>query len=232
MKKYLPLLKKIALFSLIGFFALSILSVVLYSFVNPPITPLMLIRKAEYKKTGKPLPIKKKWVKLEDISPNMINAVIAAEDKNFPTHFGIDWEAVREARKEIKSGKRKRGGSTITQQTAKNVFLVPNRSYFRKGLELYFTLLIEVFWSKDRIMEVYLNVIELGKGVYGVEAASVRYFKKSSSKLTKSQAALVTSALPAPQRRKLAKPSAYMYKYQNRILEIMQERERLGLKYK
>lgn len=214
---------KICLWSVIAFIGASVLSVLLYIFINPPITPLMVMRKNDVKKDGTSYGIEKEWVNLENISSNMVMAVVSAEDMNFYKHFGVDWDAIDDARKRNQKGKRIHGGSTITQQMVKNVFLVPNRSYIRKAFELYFTYLVEIFWSKDRIMEVYLNVIELGQGVYGVEAASQKFLYKSASKLSKEDAALITSVLPSPRKRNLAKPSAYMYKYQQRVLGIMSQ---------
>jgi monofunctional biosynthetic peptidoglycan transglycosylase len=186
-------------------FVLSIALTVLYRWVNPPLTPLMVLRKIE---TG--LPIKHRWRSLEKISPNMINCAVAAEDNRFPEHHGFDWEAIQQAIDERTKGKRQRGASTISQQTAKNVFLWPHRSWLRKGLEVYFTCLIETFWSKRRIMEVYLNVIEMGNGIYGSEAAARYYFHKPAQKLSLHEAALITAAYPDPRRRNPARPSKYL----------------------
>ena len=161
------------------------------------------------------------WVSIDHISQNMIQAAVAAEDNNFLTHFGVDWEAVQKAREINKYSKIKHGASTITQQTAKNLFLFPSRTYIRKGFELYFTYLLEIFWTKKRIMEVYLNIVELGNGVYGIESASQRYFHKHASRITKNEAALITSVLPAPLKRNLSRPNQYMYYYQNRVLNLM-----------
>ena len=159
----------------------------------------------------------------------MILAIISAEDNNFPTHFGIDFEAIQKAHQLNKYNQNKHGGSTITQQTAKNLFLTPSRTFIRKGFELYFTFLMETFWSKKRILEVYLNIIELGNGVYGIEAASQYYFHKSALKLTRNEAALITSVLPSPRKRNLAHPSAYMYYYQGRVLKLMSQIEKVDL---
>lgn len=212
---------RIFLFALLGFIGLSIYGVVVFRFINPPVTPLMIIRYFGTHSAKEPARIQKTWKNIEDISPNMVLAVVAAEDNNFPTHFGVDWDAIKEAQKRNKKGKRIHGGSTITQQTAKNVFLVPNRSYIRKAFELYFTYMIEILWSKERIMEVYLNIVELGPGIYGVEEASQYYFKKPAKKLTRSEAALITSALPSPRKRNLGKPSKYMVQYQQRVMRLM-----------
>jgi monofunctional biosynthetic peptidoglycan transglycosylase len=150
------------------------------------------------------------WESLDNISPKLQLAVVCSEDQNYLKHFGVDWGAIEKAMKENEKGKRVRGGSTITQQTAKNVFLWQGRSYLRKGLELWFTLLIEVFWSKERIMEVYLNSIEMGKGIYGAEAASQHWFHKSAKKLTKDEAAAIAAILPNPLRYKANPASSYI----------------------
>lgn len=160
----------------------------------------------------------KTWVPIEEISPNIQRAVLKAEDYRFYEHNGFDFEAIEKAMKYNKTHKRKKGASTISQQTAKNVFLWPNRDWIRKGLEAYFTVLIELVWSKERIMEVYLNVIELGPGVYGVEAASQRYFHRPASRLTPSQAAMMAAVLPNPNRFRIDRPSSYVLARQRRIL--------------
>lgn len=204
------------------FFSLSIFSVIFFRFVNPPLTPLMVIRYFEHDegKNGKRV-FYKEWKNIDEISNHMVQAAIAAEDNNFMVHYGIDWEAIDKAIKRNKKSRRTLGASTISQQTAKNIFLYPARTFVRKGFEVYFTFLAETFWSKKRIMEVYLNIIELGRGIYGIEAASQLYFKKSASKLSRSEAALLTSAFPNPRKRNPAKPSAYMLRYQNRVLSLM-----------
>jgi len=160
-------------------------------------------------------------VRLKKISPHMIQAVVAAEDNRFLEHWGIDVEAIEKAVEHNKRYRRKRGASTITQQTAKNVFLWPARTYTRKAFEFYFTTMIELTWSKKRIMEVYLNVIETGDGIYGVEAAAQKYFHKPASKLTRGEAALIAATLPNPRKRNPAAPTSYMLKRQARILDLM-----------
>jgi monofunctional biosynthetic peptidoglycan transglycosylase len=162
----------------------------------------MLIRDVEQLKNDKGVIMEHDWVPLEEISPKLQLAVVCSEDQNYLKHFGVDWGAIQKAMKENEKGKRVRGGSTITQQTAKNVFLWQGRSYLRKGLELWFTLLIEVFWSKERIMEVYLNSIEMGNGIYGTEAAAQHWFHKSAKKLSKDEAAAIAAILPNPLRYK------------------------------
>ncbi|MDR2556884.1 MAG: monofunctional biosynthetic peptidoglycan transglycosylase [Bacteroidales bacterium] len=220
--KFWHTVKRIILWSIALFFGLSIFFTVLYRWVNPPVTPLMIIRLFDQYGEDKPLMLKKKWVALEDIAPSMVQAVVASEDNLFLQHNGFDWNAIDKAHTRNKSGKKRiHGGSTITQQTAKNVFLYPRRSYIRKGLEAYFTLLIELFWSKERIMEVYLNVIEMGNGIYGVEQAAQTYYHCSAKRLTKQQSAMIAAILPAPRRRNPARPSAYMFKRQATILTLM-----------
>lgn len=175
----------------------------------------------EQKMDGKKIKLKKDWVAIEDISPFMMRAAIASEDGRFKTHHGFDLEAMQKAYNHNQKSKRTKGGSTISQQVAKNIFLWPQRSYFRKGLEAYFTVLIELFWSKERIMEVYLNSIEMGNGIYGVEAASQYYFGKPAKKLSKRESALIAAILPNPLKWSASKPNAYIQKRQYRILKAM-----------
>ena len=205
----------------IVFFIGSISWVIITRFIPVYLTPLMIIRSVEAVIDGEMPHNEKKWVSIDQISPNMIQAVVASEDNLFKTHYGFSFNDIGKAIKHNNRSKRIRGGSTISQQTAKNVFLWPNRSYFRKGLEAYFTVLIELAWSKERIMEVYLNVIETGDGVYGVEAASQKYFDKSAAKLTKSQAALIAASLPNPRKFKTGNPSGYMLRRQAKIKSLM-----------
>jgi monofunctional biosynthetic peptidoglycan transglycosylase len=207
--------------TIIAFFTVSLLPVILFRFVPPPVTPLMIKRAIERAADDKRPLIQKDWVRLNKISPHMIQAVVAAEDNRFLEHWGIDVEAIEKAVEHNKRYRRKHGASTITQQTAKNVFLWPARTYTRKAFEFYFTTMIELTWSKKRIMEVYLNVIEMGDGVYGAEAAAQKYFHKPAAKLTRSEAALIAAALPNPRKRNPAAPSAYMLKRQAKILDLM-----------
>lgn len=199
---------------IMGAFVGSVLIVVLYRFVPVPITPLMVIRVLEGAIDGKSVGIDKDWVAYEDISPNFFRAVVSAEDARFLRHGGIDWKAVDAAKKynERNKGKKLRGASTITMQTAKNAFLWHGRNYVRKGLEVYFTYLIEAIWGKKRILEVYANIIELGDGVYGVEAASQKFFNKPAKNLSKKEAALIASVLPNPRRWSPAAPTKYIQK--------------------
>lgn len=194
------------------FVILSITSVVVYKWVLVPITPLMVIRCIEQKIEGKEIMMKHDWVSLQKISPQLQLAVVCSEDQNYLKHSGFDFGAIQKALKENERGKRVRGGSTITQQTAKNVFLWQGRSYLRKGLEAWFTLLIEFFWNKERIMEVYLNSIEMGNGIYGAEAASQFWFKKSASNLSKDEAAAIAAILPNPLNYKANPANNYIQK--------------------
>ena len=207
-KKVLRLLK----WAILIFFSSSILITLIFRFINPPITPLMMIRVVEQIADGEKPTLKKDWVSIDEISTNMKLAVIASEDNNFESHFGVDFKAIQKANKLNQKGKKIRGASTITQQTAKNIFLWPARTWVRKGLELYFTGLVEVIWGKKRIMEVYLNMIEMGDGIYGVEAASQEYFHKSASKLSRSEAAAIAAVLPNPRRWRPDRPTPYIQK--------------------
>ena len=206
---------------LIVLFAGSILMVIAYRYVPVYFTPLMAIRYIEQIKDGKSKGIKHEWKDIDNISRNLVMAVIASEDNRFMTHNGFDIEQIKLARAEAAAGKRVRGASTISQQTAKNVFLWPGKTYFRKGLEAYFTLLIEFVWGKERIMEVYLNSIEMGNGIFGAEAEAKSHFKKNAGKLTKGEAALIAASLPNPRRFNSGKPSPYMYKRQKQIVSLM-----------
>lgn len=203
---------KILLRILIAFLVLSIASVFLFKWVAVPITPLMLIRCAEQKSEGKDMVLKHDWVSLDKISPKLQLAVVCSEDQNYLKHYGFDWGAIQKVMKQNELGKKIRGASTISQQTAKNVFLWTGRSYLRKGLEAYFTLLIELIWSKERIMEVYLNSIEMGKGVYGAEAAANYWFKKGCDKLSKDESAAIAAILPNPLKYVANPPSQYVQK--------------------
>ncbi|CAN5431396.1 monofunctional biosynthetic peptidoglycan transglycosylase [soil metagenome] len=215
LKKFLKLIGWIALWS----FVLSIVVTIIYRFVPIPVTPLMIQKYFEMEDGH----ITKTWMPLEKISSNMPLAVITAEDQKFEDHFGFDIDAIEKAAKynEKHQGKKVKGASTISQQTAKNVFLWPSRSWIRKGFEVYFTFLIEIFWSKERIMEVYLNVIEMGPGIYGTEAASHYYFNKSALKLTKPEAAAIAAILPNPVKWSASKPTPYIVRKKAWILRHM-----------
>ena len=201
----------------VGFLAISVLSVLVYRWVPVYVTPLMLIRCGESIIDGKTPAIHHRWVPLEEMSKYMPVAVIASEDANFLSHHGFDFDAIRSAAKDMKKGKRRRGASTISQQTAKNVFLAPSSTWLRKGLEAYFTVLIELLWSKERIMEVYLNSIEMGPQIYGVEAVALRHFGCQASELTRANCALIAATLPNPLKFSSLKPSRYMRKRQKQI---------------
>ena len=202
-----------------AFFASTILSVVAFRFLPVVVTPLMVIRVVQQAKEGRELKMSHDWVSLEEISPSLPVAVIASEDGKFLRHHGFDFEAIQHAAKRNLEHpeKRKLGASTISQQTAKNVFLWPGRSWWRKGLEAYFTSLIELLWTKQRIMEVYLNSIEMGEGIYGAEAVAQEHFGCTARELTRSQCALIAATLPNPRRFSSKHPSAYMLKRQKRI---------------
>lgn len=195
----------------------------LYRYVNPPLTPLMVI---EHFKDGRA--IRKEWRDYARISNYMKLAVIAAEDQKFPLHEGFDIESIKSAIDDKIGGDRLRGASTISQQTAKNVFLWPSRSWMRKAAEAYFTFLIEKLWSKKRILEVYLNVIETGRGVYGIGKASKIYFGKSAGNLTKEESALIAAILPNPVRMSPVNPSKYVLERQAWIIGQM---DNLGTGY-
>jgi monofunctional biosynthetic peptidoglycan transglycosylase len=223
MKEFLKKVWRFAWKSAMIFFILSILSVLLFRFVPVPFTPLMVIRIGEQVANGKSIKCTKDWVPIEKISKDMPLAVLCSEDQLFMEHDGFDMKAIEKALEynDRKKGKRIRGGSTISQQTAKNVFLWQGRSWIRKGFEAYFTLLIEWIWSKERIMEVYLNVIEMGDGVYGSQAAAKEYFQVDAANLSASQAALIAAVLPNPRKWSPAHPTAYIIKKQQWILRQM-----------
>ncbi|OWY22576.1 monofunctional biosynthetic peptidoglycan transglycosylase [Sphingobacteriales bacterium UPWRP_1] len=212
------------------FFILSFLWAVLYIGVNPPVTSIMLKRKIAAWQAGEPAMLKRQWLGYEDISPYMILAVIATEDQNFPFHKGFDFKAISQAiehnqKQATKKRKRIKGASTISQQVAKNVFLWEGRSWLRKGLEVYFTFLIEALWSKKRIMEVYLNVAETGNKIFGVQAAAQTYFGKPATQLNMEQSALLATVLPNPHKNNPARPSQYML---NRKMWAVRQMQMLG----
>jgi monofunctional biosynthetic peptidoglycan transglycosylase len=218
------ILRFIKLF-VIFFVGLSVLWVLLYRYVNPPFTWLMITRGFERRSAGKDWKIDKKWVDFDDISDPMKRAAVAAEDQKFLDHYGFDFKAMERAIDKNEHSHKLIGGSTISQQTAKNVFLWPGRSYVRKAIEAYFTLLIELFWNKKRIMEIYLNEIEMGDGIYGIQAASQAYFHKDASALTKQQAAAIASIFPDPLKWSPTNPSNYVA---HRQYLIMKNMRRLG----
>lgn len=210
---------------IIFFFASTILSVLIYKWTPVAFTPLMGIRYTEQLYRGERPVLEHQWIPLDSMPHYLPLAVIASEDQTFMQHDGFDFKAIKTAMDEYKSGKRKRGGSTISQQTAKNVFLWPSASWFRKGLEVYFTILIETFWSKERIMEVYLNSIEMGPGIYGIKATAENHFNRKPHKLQRADCALIAATLPAPLRFSSKHPGPYMRKRQKKILREMRNIE-------
>ena len=200
--------------TLVSLWLFSVLQVLLGIFFNPPFTPLMVQRFFQQAFDGdRSINFERDYVPLDSISPNLVTAVVYAEDGLFLYHHGFDVKQMKIATKENKSGKRFRGGSTISQQTAKNAFLPHSRTMLRKALEAYYTLMIETFWSKRRIMEVYLNIIEFGDGIYGAEAAAQHYFGHSAKTLSRNEAAQLAATLPAPLKRNPANPTPHFRRY-------------------
>ena len=216
-------MKKTLKWIVVAFFASTILSVVMFRFLPVWVTPLMVIRCYQQVSEGRELKLSHDWEPLENISPSLPVAVMASEDARFLEHHGFDYKAIEHAAKRNREHpeKRKLGASTISQQTAKNVFLWPGRSWVRKGFEAYFTVLIEMLWSKQRIMEVYLNSIEMGEGIYGAQAVAEEHFNKDAKDLSRSECALIAVTLPNPRKFSSKNPSAYMQKRQARILREM-----------
>ena len=219
--KILRKIQKILQWIVLLFFGSTILSVIAYRWCPVYLTPLMIIRCAQQACRGEQIRLRHHWVPLDSMSIYMPVAVMASEDQRFLNHHGFDFVEINNAVKERQSGKRKRGGSTISQQTAKNVFLWPASNWLRKGLEAYFTVLIEVVWGKERIMEVYLNSIEMGDGIYGAEAVAQWHFHRTSRELTRANCALVAATLPNPLKYSSQKPSDYMLKRQTKIMVQM-----------
>jgi monofunctional biosynthetic peptidoglycan transglycosylase len=218
---FISKVKRFLFKAMLWFFGLSIFLVVLYKFVPVPFTPLMAIRTVENKLAEKENYFSHDWEPIENISNNLQKAVIASEDGTFLTHNGFDFTAMQKAYKNNERGRRIKGGSTISQQTAKNVFLWHGRSYLRKGLEAYFTVLIELIWGKERIMEVYLNSIEMGNGVYGAQAATRHWYRKDAVSLTKMQAAGIAAILPNPRKYSATSSSSYINNRKAKIVRIM-----------
>lgn len=214
-------MKKFLLKITLGYFGLTIGLVVLLRFVPVYFTPLMLLRAVEAQHESRPVHFDRTWVPIEQMSPQIVRAVIASEDDTFLQHNGFVWEYIRQAYESNKQGGRLRGGSSISQQTAKNVFTFGSRTYFRKAVESYFTVLIELFWGKRRILEVYLNVVEWGDGIYGIESAAKRYFDVSALRLSAPQSALLAAALPNPRHYSVTRPGPYMRRRQLQILWMM-----------
>jgi len=201
----------------------SALAVALLRWINPPYSAFMAQTQiAAWQKYDRTYVFRHRWADLNQISPNLPLAVVASEDQKFPEHWGFDVEAIEKAYELNQHSHRVHGASTISQQVAKNLFLWSGRSYFRKGLEAYFTLLIEGIWPKRRILEVYLNIAEFGYGTYGAEAAAQRFFKKPAAKLSRSESAVLAAVLPNPQRLSAAVPSTYVQTRRDWILGQMQ----------
>lgn len=210
------------------FFSLTILWVVALRFIPVYFTPLMFIRCAEQSQEGKDVVLKHDWIGISEMPYYAPTAVMASEDNFFMKHHGFDWDAIEQAAKENKNGKRLRGGSTISQQTAKNVFLWPGRSWVRKGLEAYFTFLIELMWPKERIMEVYLNSIEMGNGIYGISAAAETYWGVEAGQLSRMQCAQLAVILPNPREYSATSPGSYLRKRANSVFSTMKYLENKG----
>jgi monofunctional glycosyltransferase len=203
--------------------AASILSVALLRWINPPFTSFMAQSQiAAWMMRDRSYVLHHRWVDLNEISPNLPLAVVASEDQKFPEHWGFDVEAIEKAYALNQHSHRTRGASTISQQVAKNLFLWSGRSYFRKGLEAYFTILIEALWPKRRILEIYLNIAEFGRGIYGAEAAAQQFFHRTASRLTRSDSAVLAAVLPNPQLYSAALPSLYVQRRRDWILGQMQ----------
>ena len=203
------------------FFVSTVLIVFAMRWINPVTSSIMIQRQISTLFHGEFELIKYHWVDYDDVSKFMPIAIVAAEDQNFPNHFGFDFKQIKKALNENKRGRRVRGASTITQQVAKNLFLWEGKSFVRKGIEAYFTLLIELLWDKQRILEVHMNVAEMGNNIFGVGTASLAYYRKSPAKLTKSQAALLAAILPNPNKYSAVKPSGYVRGRQNWIIKQM-----------
>ncbi len=204
----------------IFFFTLSVSSVLLTRVIPVTVTPLKVLRLVE-NFSDRGLSVQSNWVPLSRINYSMVQAVIATEDNYFLSHHGFDWDAINQARQENREGKRIRGGSTISQQTAKNVFCLPSRTWTRKAVEAYYTFLIETFWNKRRIMEVYLNVIETGENMYGVEAPARRIYDKTAKELNRYEASVIASVLPNPIRMKISAPSSYVMRRAAQVRSLM-----------
>ena len=220
-KMKIGIIGRIFKWMVIAFFGSTILAVVALRFIPVYFTPLMFIRCAQQISKGEEIKLKHHWVPLSDISRHLPVAVMASEDQRFLLHHGFDYNAIEQAAMSNLKGGKKRGGSTISQQTAKNVFLWPGRSWVRKGLEAYFTVLIEMTWSKQRIMEVYLNSIEMGRGIYGADAVAQQHFDKTASELFRSECALIAATLPNPIKFSSKSPSPYMQKRKRQIEQQM-----------
>ncbi len=208
--------------TIIFYIGFSVITVIIFRFIPPATSSFMEEYAGENYITrffeNSP---KYEWVSIDKVNPNMGLAVISSEDQNFATHWGFDFEQIQKAIKEKERGRRVRGASTITQQVSKNLFLTKDKTLIRKGVEAYYTILIELLWSKKRILETYINIAELGEGIYGVKAASKQFFKKEPEKLTMGECALLAAVIPNPKRFKANRPSRYVLKRQSQILTQM-----------
>lgn len=213
---------------LLSFFVLTIAPVLCFRWIDPPASAFMIRQAAKNCLARKPMTIRHRWTDWDDIAPPMGLAVVAAEDQKFPLHRGFDFESIVDAQKENRTRRRQRGASTITQQVAKNLFLWPGRSWMRKGLEAYYAVLLELLWTKRRILEVYLNVAEFGENTYGVGAAARVFFKKTPAQLSRGECALLAAVLPNPRRFHPERPSRYV---RERASWILQQMDNLGLGY-
>lgn len=219
-KRILLIIKAVFKFLLLIFIS-SVIIVFLLRWINPITSSIMVQRQVQSIFNGDFDYIKYSWIDYDDCSPYLPIAFVAAEDQNFPEHFGFDVREIKKALKQYERGRRIRGASTITQQVAKNLFLWEGKSFIRKGIEAYFTVLIELIWDKKRILEVYMNIAEFGDMIFGVKMASLSYYKKLPAKLSPAQAARLAAVLPNPKRYSVVKPSGYVRGRQNWILKQM-----------
>ena len=215
--------RSVLLKCVVALVVLSLTPVAVLRFVRPPVSALMIERRIGSWWRKDQYSPQYQWVSLDKIAPVMGTAVIAAEDQNFPSHSGFDWRAIWKAMDHNENSARTKGASTLTQQTAKNLFLWSGRTWVRKGVEAYFTVLLEACWSKRRILETYMNIAEFGDGIYGVEAASQRYFRKPAARLNADEAALLAAVLPNPHRYKVSSPGPYVRERQRWILQQIQQ---------
>ncbi|NGY36437.1 monofunctional biosynthetic peptidoglycan transglycosylase [Flavobacterium sp. XN-5] len=220
-RSFMSILSRFLFKMMLWFFGISLFFVVFYKFVPVVFTPLMVVRSIENISAGKENSFSHDWEPIENISMNLQKAVVASEDGTFLLHNGFDFKAMQKAYKGNERGRKIKGGSTISQQTAKNVFLWQGRSYLRKGLEAYFTVLIEVIWGKERIMEVYLNSIEMGTGIYGAQAAAEHWYRKDAKNLTPIQAAGIAAILPNPRKFTATSSSSYINNRKTKIMRVM-----------
>lgn len=224
-------LKKLKIFLvkvLLLLFQASLFFIIIYRIVPVPITPLPIVRLYDQLVAGKDLRLHKDWESIDNLGSNICKAAITSEDLQFFNHVGFDFEQIWESlKRSYNRGKRLRGASTISQQAAKNLFFTPTRSWIRKGLEIYVTTALEILWTKKRILEVYLNIIEMGDGIYGAEAAANYYYNKPASKLTAHEAAMIVACFPNPIRWSPLKPSRYILRKQNIIVRYMNQAGRL-----